>query len=111
MSWAAIIASLLEVLGPLLVEWVKQWLHAKLADAARESDPAANLPAEVQVGAVFDEAIAQTPRYARIRRALLRRLKAIAVQKAAGVMSSTVTLSQSEIDEVWELAQAIAETE
>lgn len=77
MGWSAIILALLEIFGPLIVAWLKAWLEDRLNRAA------ANLPAPESFGspelaraALFDEAIADLPRFAFVRRALLRRMKA-----------------------------------
>lgn len=77
MGWSAIILALIQVLGPILIEWLKKWLEDRLQQAA------ARLPAvesfgspELARAALFDEAIASLPRFAFARRALLRRMKA-----------------------------------
>lgn len=77
MGWSAIIIMLIELFGPLLIEWLKKWLEDRLNKAA------ASLPAAESYGspelaraALFDEAIAALPRLAFARRALLRRMKA-----------------------------------
>lgn len=108
--WPTIIATLIEVLGPLLVEWLKQWLSAKLTAASQVVSVGAG-PAEQAVGALFDEAVAQTPRRAVLRRALLRRVKAAAVARAPQVMAATFSLSPAEAEEIRELATGVAESE
>lgn len=109
MTWAAIIAALIDVLGPLLIEWLKQWLSAKLNAAAAGID--LGRQADAAVGELFDEAIRQTPRFALPRRLLLRRLRAVAVAKAPAVMAATFTLSPSEAAEIREVAELVQETE
>lgn len=110
MGIAAVIAALIEVLGPLMVEWLKKWLEGKLRAAAGAVDFEGK-PAAETVGALFDEAIRQTPRFALPRRVLLRRLKAAAVRGAPQVMAGAFALTATEADEIKDVAALVQEIE
>lgn len=77
MGWAAIIAVILEIFGPLLAEWLQKWLDSLLNKAASRLPAASSFATEDMArGALFDEAIRSLPRFAFARRAMLRRMKA-----------------------------------
>lgn len=79
MGWASIIAALLTIFGPMLIEWLKQWLESRMADAATRLPAVASFGSEGDArDALFDEAIRSLPRFAFARRSLLRRMKASA---------------------------------
>ena len=85
MSWAAVIAALLQVLGPVIADFLKQLLDKWLSRAA-ETLPAPAGPADV--GRLFDAAIERTPRFAFARRSLLRAAKRVAESRAAEVFAT-----------------------
>jgi len=81
MVWTSLIAVLLELFGPLLADWLKGCTEERLANAAAELPPADTYGSEGEAAtALFDRAIADLPRLAFVRRAALRRAKAVAVQ-------------------------------
>lgn len=77
MGWATIITMLIELFGPILVEWLKKWLEGRLNRAALRL-PAADTYASHDLAreALFDEAIAELRWFNFAKRALLRRMKA-----------------------------------
>ncbi|VTT96592.1 unnamed protein product [Gemmataceae bacterium] len=80
---SALITALLAFFGPILAELIKKWL----ATAADRLPAAETFASEDQArDALFDQAIADLPKRARGRRALLRRLKGVAA--ASGVTSA-----------------------
>lgn len=105
MNLQAFIQAILSVLGPLLLDWIKSWLEDKLKQAAARVT--ANGTSEQGAAALFDAAIASTPRFAPARRALLRRLKAVAVARADEfARADPVALTQAEVDDVRDAADA-----
>jgi len=81
MGWFSIVAAILELLGPLLQSWLKDCTEERLANAAAELPPADTYGSEGEAAAaLFDKAIADLPRLAFVRRAALRKAKAVAVQ-------------------------------
>lgn len=86
MAWAAIISALLSIFGPLLLDWLKKWLDSRMVEAAARLPAAETFGSpELARAALFDEVIADLPRFAFGRRALLRRMKATA---ADGTMTA-----------------------
>lgn len=82
MGWQAIIAAILQAVGPLLVEWLKKWLESLLNRSA------ANLPAGTESAhALLTEAFQSTPRLAFGRRALLRMMLRHARELESGELS------------------------
>jgi hypothetical protein len=80
MGWAAIVAALIELFGPLLQDWLKDCTAERLSDAARELPEPDTFGSEGEAAsALFDRAISDLPRLAFVRRAALRRAKAAAV--------------------------------
>jgi len=80
MNWAAIIAALMEVFGPILQDWLKDCTAERLNRAAAELPPAETFGSDAAATvAMFDEAIASLPRLAFVRRTGLRRMKAAAI--------------------------------
>jgi len=81
MVWTSLIAVLLELFGPLLADWLKGCTEERLANAAAELPPADTYGSEGEAAAaLFDRAISDLPRLAFVRRAALRKAKAVAVQ-------------------------------
>lgn len=81
MGWAAIITALIELFGPLLANWLKECTEERLSNAAAELPDADSYASEGEAAAaLFDRAISDLPRLAHVRRAALRRAKAIAVE-------------------------------
>ena len=85
MSWAAVIAALLQVLGPVIADFLKQLLDKWLSRAA-ESLPAPEGPGHV--GRLFDAAIERTPRFAFARRNLLRVARRVAESRAGAIFAA-----------------------
>lgn len=84
MGWAAIIAAIMQVFGPLLAEWLQKWLDSLLnKSAARLPTLSSFNTAEAAKGALLDEAISSLPRLAFARRAMLRRMKSMSVNSAS----------------------------
>lgn len=107
MSWAAIIAAILQVLGPILVEWLRKWLDTRLARAAEKLGDTVYASEHEARDAMFDQAIADLPHHAHRRRRLLKRMKDAAA--AAGVTSAGGILAEADAIELSELAAAAAE--
>lgn len=79
MSWAAIIAAILQIFGPLISEWLKKWLESRLVKASKTVGAGADgVDDAARIGALMDAALADTPRVAFARRALIRRIRAYA---------------------------------
>lgn len=100
MGWAAIITLIIELVGPYLMEWLKQLLERWLSRAA------ADLPAPAtgaDVVGLFDAAIDRLPRLAFARRALLRAVKRVAEPRAES-MAHGVSVSPLSPAEVADLA-------
>ena len=108
MTWATIIAALLSAFGPLLAEWLKKWLEEKLSRASDGiAAPVTHGSPERAAGALFDAALASTPRFAPARRALLRRLRAVAVSRAPELVGvGAVELTHAEVEEIRDAANA-----
>lgn len=84
MAWVALVAALIQFLGPLLGDLIKKWIDGKLKEAADAIGPiTAFATEELAREALFDKAIQLTT--GPVRRALLRRAKEAC--KAAGVTS------------------------
>jgi hypothetical protein len=105
MAWVTIIATVLELLGPVLQDLLKNCMEDQLNDAA------ADLPAAETYGsdglaaeALFEKAIANLPFWARFRKRALRRAKAVAVQ---GNTLRAYPLSESEIREGFALVGSV----
>ncbi len=105
MGWAAIIAAILEVFGPILASWLKDCSKDKLTDAASSlPDPITFATEGAATAALFDEAISNLPRLAFIRRAALRRMKSAAI--VDGKLRRT-PLTADEIAEARDLVGAV----
>lgn len=75
MGWSAIIAGLIDVFGPILAAWVKEWFqHHLTVTAAAMTNPADLDPAEARVR-LLETAVHRLPHVAVFRRALLRRMR------------------------------------
>ena len=116
MGWAAIIAALLEFLGPLVQEWIKKCTEERLEEAALDLTPVDSFGgAEAATAALLDAAIADLPRRAFVRRQALRRLKAATAQRFADgsvevgptTMKFTKPLTADELSEARDLCGAI----
>ncbi len=109
MTWAALIAALIEVFGPILVEWLKRWLEDRLKTAATHlPEPTSFAHHSAPPAALFDKAISLLPPLAFARRTLLRRLRASAVKRADALMSgqAVAVLTADERAELREAAGA-----
>jgi hypothetical protein len=107
MTWATIIAAIMATFGPMLAEWLKRWLEDKLKSAA------ALIPAPSAVGsaksgmhAIYEAAYNDTPRRAFGRRALLRVLRRLSVDRAEELVRGSVTLAPDDVDELRDVAGA-----
>jgi len=97
MGWASIVLAIIELLSPLLQEWLKGCTEERLANAAAELPPADTYGSEGEAAAaVFDRAIADLPRWAKWRRNALARAKEVAVQ---GAVIRREPLTESEVAE------------
>jgi hypothetical protein len=84
MGWAAIIAALIRVLGPVLADWLEGCTKERLENAAAKLPAADTFASEGEAAAaVFDRAIKDLPRWAKWRRKALARAKEVAVQGSA----------------------------
>lgn len=89
--------AILELLGPLLQDWLKKCTEERLNQAAAELPDADTFANEGEAAAaLFDRAIADLPRLAFVRRAALRRAKAVSIE---GKKIRTRPLTASEIAE------------
>ena len=79
MGWAAIIAAVIELFGPLIAEWLRKWLDQKLVMAATLLPSPGGNEAEARE-MLFDAALDSLPRFAFARRTFLRTLRGIAVR-------------------------------
>jgi hypothetical protein len=76
MGWAAIIAAIIELFGPLLKEWLQKWLESRLKKAAERINVADFGDDERMAKmALLTRAIEDTPRYMFARRLLLRQMR------------------------------------
>lgn len=76
MGWATILLAILQLVGPYIMEWIKKWLESRLTEAASTLPPFTTFGSSASAhDALFDAAIAGTPRRAFARRGLLRWLK------------------------------------
>lgn len=108
MGWASIIAALIQLFGPALVEWLQKWLDGILKRAAESLPDVTTYAAEpLAREALFDRAIALTPRFAFARRTLLRRLKTSAILH--GYPEAVGHLTPDELAEVRDAAFAAAD--
>ena len=109
MSWAVIINMLIELFGPILVEWLKKWLDDRLKTAAAHlPDPHTFASPMAGTTALFDKAIASLPLLAFSRRTLLRRLRSASVARSEMIFSGThpMALSAEEQAEISDAAGA-----
>lgn len=103
MGWSAIILALIQLFGPAISAWLKEWLESRLRKAAATLGDPGEVPGD-RVAALFDAAIRDLPRVALGRRNLLRGLKRSAVAAAARHPASPMTAD--ELDEIRDLAAA-----
>lgn len=76
MGWAAIIGLLIEILGPILKEWILNWINNHLKRvAASLPAPATFATPQLANDALMDAAISAAPRFAFARRGILRWMK------------------------------------
>lgn len=112
MGWSAIIAALLQLFGPVLVDLLKQLLDKWLNKAA-ESLPPPDPKDPGAVTALFDAAIDRAPRFAFVRRGFLRSCKRAAewraneVMAAASVGGTMTPLGEEEAAELRDAAGAV----
>jgi hypothetical protein len=99
MGWAAIIAAIIELFGPLLKEWITKWIEGRLKKASERINVADfgddERAAKV---ALLTVAIEDLPRWAKARRMLLRRMKADVERGAIDVadLKDAVALADNE---------------
>lgn len=109
MSWATIINALIELFGPILVEWLKQWLDDRLKTAASHlPEPSSFSSPAAGTMALFDKAIASLPILAFSRRTFLRRLRAAAVERSEMIFagSASIGLTFEELSDIGDSAGA-----
>jgi hypothetical protein len=95
--WAPIILAVLELLGPVLQDLLKDCMEEDLQDAAAElPDPETYGSQGEAAAALFDQAIEQTPRWR------IRKRKAYRKAKAAAVVGGTLRSWPLAEDEVRE---------
>lgn len=95
MGWAAIISALVSIFGPLLGDLIKKWLDKLLNKAAGLLPPRESFGSEPSaVASLYDKAIELTR--GRVRRALLRRLRAVAVARAEAGGSGELSAADAE---------------
>ena len=105
MGWATIIATILELLGPILQDLLKSCMEDQLNDAAGELPAAETYGSDgLAAEALFNQAIANLPFWARFRKRALRRAKAVAVQ---GNALRTTPLTEAEIREGYSLVGSV----
>lgn len=101
MGWSAIIMILIQVLGPILVDWFKKLLDKWLKKASEGiSAPETFGDPATAMSALFDQAVAQQPKRAFARRAALRVLRRIAVRRAVSIFdtASKMSLPETNVD-------------
>lgn len=83
MSWAAVIAAILEIIGPVIAEWLKRWLEDRLNRAATRLPPPGNLPGGEGEArrTLLSAALDGLPRTAFARRTFLRVLLSLPVDR------------------------------
>jgi len=79
--WVPVILALIELFGPVLVEWIKKWLESRLTTAGTHLPPPETFatPQLAQL-ALLEQAMRSLPYRAFARRALLRLLKSIVLR-------------------------------
>lgn len=104
MGWELLLAQLLSVLIPMLVAWIQKWIEGRLKKASERLPAVHTYASEADAAvAVFDAAIEDLPRWAFLKRALLRRAKAACV-KNGKVMTEA---SAEDAVELRDLANAL----
>lgn len=105
MTFAAIIAALISVFGPMLLAWIQKWLESRANKAAARLPAVGSFASEHDArNALFDAMIEDLPRAAFARRSLLRRLKGAAAR--AGV-TSTGAASPISPEDAGDIADAV----
>lgn len=108
MGWEMLILALIQVLGPILVEWLKDWLERRLQQAAARIPELADYPTEDEArDALFDTAIAMT--WNPLRRYLLRRLRHHAARLGVTASGVLPTLDAAAAEELAAIAGEVAE--
>lgn len=90
MGWAAIITAILEIVGPVLSDFLKKLLERLLNKAARRLSPAgleARVSGPEAISELFDEAAHHLGLLAFGRRLLLRVTKDIALRRSVEILS------------------------
>lgn len=82
LTWKLLLAKLIELLGPYLLEWITDMLRG--VDEALDGDPNILEPAEA-VSRIFDAAIARCPWWRFRRKAALAACARVAVKYAEDV--------------------------
>ncbi len=109
MGWSAIIAAILSIVGPFLVDWLKKCGEER---AKRSADRLPAFESYSSPGAardaLFDAMIDDLPRWARARKALLRRLKSVAMKEGV-TGAGVVTLDPADAAELADLGGLASE--
>ncbi len=105
MGWAAIIAAIMEIFGPLLSDWLKECTEDRLSNATADLPPVGEFVSEGAAAyAMFDAAIADLPRFAFIRRRALERMRDRTVEGAA---IRRTPLTADELREARDIVRAV----
>jgi hypothetical protein len=106
MGWAAIIAVLLQIFGPLLAEWIKKWFDSHLRHAAALlPEPSFYADEPAARDALFEKAVATTRNP--LRRLLLRRIARHAAALDVRAGDTAYTPPAAVVEELGDIAGAI----
>lgn len=110
MSWVAIIAAILQVIGPILVEWLRKWLESRLHRAAESLGDMTAFSSEHEArDKMFDAAIKALPKRALARREFLRRCKTLCSHYGVTSAGPERAVPESELADVAVFAASASE--
>lgn len=103
MTWATIIASIIQIFGPFLSDLVKKlidkWFN-KASTKLGATDPTTLAPDDA-INMVFGEVEENLPRVAPARRLLLKIMKRVSLKHSAAIVSGQpVSLDAADVDEL-----------
>lgn len=92
MPWLALITLLLQIFGPLIAEWLRKRMQAKLEKAAESMPEMVSFGTDAAAGieALFDRAVADTPMIFVGERMMLRAARRIALARAGEVWTAAL---------------------